>query len=142
MRRFRNWERKYIPRLRSNDYYKMVKFILLAPFAIVIYYSHKLFQFISTKARFTRKDKPDIVLENIINGWVNLIIKNPVTEELAKKRAEICAGCPFAELSTGVYSVVVDNRTQNIRGAKCTKCGCPLSAKVRSSKDYCPIGKW
>ena len=40
------------------------------------------------------------------------------------------------------YCVIVDNKTKNIQGMKCGKCGCNLSAKVRSIQDTCPLGKW
>lgn len=87
-------------------------------------------------------NKPKKKLQNIVNGWYHLAIQNPVVEKVAMERANICATCPFAEMSSGVHTIVIDNKTTHIRGLKCTKCGCPLSAKVRSSKDYCPIGRW
>jgi len=94
-----------------------------------------------TKSKIPRKDKPPIVLANIVSGFKNLAFPNKEVEEMAMKRAAICAQCPSAQ-KTGIYSVVVDNRTTNIQGMKCTDCGCNLSAKVRSLHDYCPQGKW
>jgi transcription elongation factor Elf1 len=81
-------------------------------------------------------------LQNIVDGWTNLIFPDAVSEELALHRANICAKCPFAQMSSGTYTIVVDNKTKNIRGMSCGKCGCPLSAKVRAKNDSCPIGKW
>ena len=42
----------------------------------------------------------------------------------------------------GLHTMVVDKKTTQVRGLKCGKCGCPLSAKVRAPQDACPIGKW
>ena len=135
-------ERKYIPNLRKRSYYKVLKLIILVPPAIPIYYLHKGLQSIIKLVRFKRKNKPDIVLENIIAGWTNLVLYDAVVEKTALHRANICAQCPSAEFSGGIHTAVIDNRTTNIRGLKCTECGCPLSAKVRSNNDYCPLGKW
>ena len=63
-------------------------------------------------------------VELITDGWKNVIFPNPQAEKLAKARAGICAGCGFNMLNI------------------CTKCSCPLPAKVRSVKDGSPIGKW
>jgi len=136
-----NWERKHIPNLRRNKYYKMSKAILFMPLILVVYGVRSLKDFYKNLS-FKRTNKPDIKLSNIVNGWANLFIDDPVVEEIAMKRANICAKCPLAELAGGVYSVVVDNKTTQIQGMKCTACGCPLSAKVRSKNDYCPQGKW
>ena len=136
-----NWERKHIPNLRRKKQYKITKAILLLPFALITYgISYLVYS--AKDLSFKRKNKPDLKLANIVNGWANLFIDDPVVEEIAMARANICAKCPFAELSGGVYSVIVDNKTTQIQGMKCNKCGCPLSAKVRSKNDYCPEGKW
>jgi hypothetical protein len=142
----RNFERKYIPVLRTKHWYKILKVIILSPILLPIYYIGKAFNFIrefllrilSAEKRQTASTK----LDNIVSGWMNLMIDNAVVEEVALKRANICATCPFAEMSGGLYTIVVDNKTKQIRGLKCTQCGCPLSAKVRSADDYCPVGKW
>ena len=143
MRSFRNFERKYLPKLRLKRWYKMIKVIIIIPFVLPAYGIKKAANWLISKVKIKRKNgKPDIVLQNIVDGWMNLMISDPVTEELATKRAAICAACPFAEMSTGIHTIVVDKKTKNIRGTKCGKCGCPLSAKVRSKNDRCPIGKW
>lgn len=80
-------------------------------------------------------------IKNILDGWSKVIAKNPETEVVAKKRAKICAECPFAQTRKLLY-FVPDKGLQNIEGAACDKCGCPLSAKVRSKDESCPLGKW
>lgn len=142
MRALRNLERKYLPNLRLKKWYKLIKAIIVIPFLLPTYLIKRGFYWLVSKVKIKRNGKPDIVLQNIVDGWINLMIPDPVTEELATKRAAICAQCPFAEMSTGVHTIVVDNKTKNIRGTKCGKCGCPLSAKVRSKNDRCPVGKW
>tara|TARA_S200002703_G_scaffold11561_1_gene10522 strand:- start:4093 stop:4338 length:246 start_codon:yes stop_codon:yes gene_type:complete len=81
------------------------------------------------------------VLANIVAGFGNLAFPDEQVEAMALKRASICADCPAAQ-ETGVYSIIKDNRTQQIQGMKCADCGCNLSAKVRSVSDSCPRGKW
>jgi len=65
-------------------------------------------------------------LNEIQDGWRNVIFKNDEVEMLAFKRASICAGC--------------DSNVNNT----CKECGCPLIAKTRSTKETnkCPLGKW
>ena len=138
-------ERTHLPtRFRKSVGYFWVKLLLLLPLVIAGFIEtsiRKLWEFIKRGGRIKREDKPDIVLKNIASGFANLAFPDAKTEALAMKRAKICAECPMAE-KTGVYSVVVDKRTKNIQGMKCGECGCNLSAKVRSVKDYCPLGYW
>lgn len=49
-----------------------------------------------------------------------------VSEEIAKKRFNICKGCPELIKLTN----------------QCKKCGCFMSAKTKLSIASCPIGKW
>lgn len=136
-------ERKYIPKTRRKKWYKIIKSIIILcilPGSLVVYPFVWLWQRLST-TKITRKDKPDIVLKNIVAGFAHLIHNDPEVEAIAKNRAAICATCPFAE-KFGLYSIVVDNKTKQIQGMKCGKCGCNLSAKVRSMEDQCPLGKW
>ena len=140
-KRINNWERKHIPYFRRNKYYKISKAILFMPL-ILLLRGFAYLEYLYKNIAFKRTNKPDIKLASIVVGWTNLFIEDAAVEEIAMARANICAKCPFAEISGGVYSVVVDNKTTQIQGMKCTKCGCPLSAKVRSKNDYCPEGKW
>lgn len=131
-------EQKYIPNLRRHKIYKFMRFIILVPFLLPLHLLKKAYSSI----RFKRKNKPDIVLENIVKGWINLMIHNSVSEEVAMTRANICAKCPLAEFSSGVHTVVVDRKTTHVRGMVCKGCGCPLSAKIRSPYEFCPLAKW
>lgn len=142
MKWIRTMERRYIPKMRKKKAYIITKAIIYFPLAVIIYYGSELGRYLMSKLKFKRKGKPDIILKNIIAGWTNLMIDNPVVEEIAMKRANICATCPFVKHSTGVHTIIVDKKTTQIRGMVCGKCGCPLSAKVRSADDYCPAGKW
>lgn len=63
-------------------------------------------------------------LQEILEGWKNLIWESPEIEELAKKRMIECGTCDY---STPL---------------RCMKCGCPLMAKIRSPKSNCPAGYW
>lgn len=82
-----------------------------------------------------------INIANILNGWKNYVFKNKDIEELAKQRAVICANCDFSK--KGSYQQLMpDYSLKNVKGYKCNKCGCPLSAKLRSEKETCPINKW
>jgi hypothetical protein len=44
--------------------------------------------------------------------------------EVVSSRTKVCMGCPKNDLG------------------RCSSCGCYLWAKVRQSKETCPIGKW
>ncbi len=142
MRWLRILERKYIPNVSRTKTYIFIKIALLAPIVLPLVLLHAGFKWVIGKVRIKRKGKPDIILRNIVDGWTNLAFPSEVSEELALKRANICAKCPFAAMSSGTYTIIVDNRTKHIRGMSCGKCGCPLSAKVRAKNDSCPEGKW
>lgn len=73
-------------------------------------------------------------INEIKEGYKNLIIKNEEIEQLAKKRREICNSCEYnSENKGGLFNESVPY---------CTLCGCILSAKVRSKDSECPKGKW
>jgi len=138
------FEGKFISRRRRKSvWYLVIKLVLLSPlvllglFELAIRRTYTL----AKRGRIKRKTKPDIIFSNIIAGFAGLAFANEKTEVLAKRRAEICAQCPSA-ISTGLYTMIADSRTAKIQGMKCNECGCSLSAKVRSAKDYCPLGKW
>jgi hypothetical protein len=135
-------ERKHIPNFRKNKGYLIAKLIIIAPIAVPLYYIGKACKYIVSLFVIKRKYKPDIKLQNIINGWSNLMFTDPDVEVLARGRATICAGCPLAEMSGGVYTMVIDNKTTNVRGLICTGCGCPISAKIRNPYEECPQKKW
>lgn len=79
-------------------------------------------------------------IENIISGWTNYIIPDPLVNEEAKKRAAVCAGCPFAK--EGTFTALLRDGIKDIEGLYCSACTCPLSAKVRSKREKCPKNKW
>lgn len=141
-KRIRQLERKHIPHTRNKVWYSVVKAILLMPILIVGLLYSLVYGSIIRKIKFKRKGKPHIILDNIIAGWANLAFSTPAVEQLAIKRAKICAECPSATVS-GTYSIIApDNKTKAIKGMKCGVCGCALSAKVRATNDSCPLGKW
>lgn len=67
-------------------------------------------------------------MNEIFEGWLNLIFKDEKVETLAKNRLEICYTC----------SIRVDNKCSRSKGG----CGCVLSAKTRSPSSKCPKGYW
>lgn len=80
-------------------------------------------------------------IKAILSGWKNFIDKSEVVEELAKKRAVICAACPEAKKAMLLKWVPEDSDFTEIQGFECSVCHCPLSAKIRSI-DTCPKNKW
>lgn len=66
----------------------------------------------------------------IADAWIRAA--NPTNEEKihAERRYSICEGCEYRKKTLGVDL--------------CSKCGCPLSKKIFSSKmsETCPIGLW
>lgn len=134
------FEKLYLSReVRKSTWYFFVKLIILSPFVLLGLIERGVKSIFHGKIE--RADKPPIVFSNIVSGFANLAFPDEQVESLAMKRARICSECPSAQ-KTGVYSVVVDNRTKDIQGMKCADCGCNLSAKVRSVSDSCPQGKW
>ena len=79
-------------------------------------------------------------IKNILNGWENFIAKSEVVESLARVRAEICSNCPKAKKS--VLLAFVKDSLKEVEGYKCAECQCPLSAKLRSKNEVCPLGQW
>jgi len=63
-------------------------------------------------------------LKEILDGWWNVAWPSEAVEKMAEHRAIVCSQCPF-----------------NIKN-RCSKCGCYLVAKLRSSTSKCPAKKW
>lgn len=142
-KKIRQLERQHIPNTRRKSWYKMLKALILLPLILIGAIGSLFHKHIIKKMRFKRDGKPDIILENIIAGWSNIVFGNPAIEEMATKRAKICAECPSAKFSGGIYYLTtIDQKTKQVRGLSCGECGCALSAKVRSTGDSCPLGKW
>lgn len=79
-------------------------------------------------------------LQDILNGWENFIDKSEVTEDLAKQRAKHCLKCD--ELKKGGLLSLIKDDLVEIQGYYCNKCFCPLSAKLRSVNEKCPLNEW
>lgn len=62
----------------------------------------------------------------ILSGWKNYAFKSEEVEKIAVNRLKICVECDKI----------------NNKNNRCTVCGCPISAKVRSLKTNCPLGYW
>lgn len=82
------------------------------------------------------------MVDDILNGWKNYLLPtNKTTEEMARKRAEICSSCPSAK--HGLHTAVLpDYKIKEIQGKYCGECGCPLSTAVRSENYECALKKW
>jgi hypothetical protein len=85
------------------------------------------------------------MINEILNGWENFLVKSEVTEELAKSRATKCDVCIYKKYSKTIKAFVKDDLIE-VEGFVCLKCPsiikCPLSAKIRSEKSKCEIGEW
>ncbi len=78
---------------------------------------------------------------HIINGWKNYTFPSDEVEKIAKERANICSKCDSA--AHGTYEKLMpDWSIKEVQGLKCNKCGCPLSTKIRSIEENCPLNKW
>ena len=81
-----------------------------------------------------------IKIKNILNGWSNFIEKSEVTEAIAEVRAEKCAKC--SECKEGKLLALIKDDLKEIEGHYCSLCYCPISAKIRSELETCPLSKW
>ena len=79
-------------------------------------------------------------LRSILSGWKNYVFASEAVEQMARLRAVECAKCPFAV--KGMHDVIIDDRIEEIEGMLCNNCKCPLSGKLRSEEEKCPLGKW
>lgn len=83
--------------------------------------------------------------KEIYDGWSAYSGFNNMTtveEKIAEDRAKICGSCPFA-IESGLIKLLMPDKTHTeIQGFKCSKCGCPLSTKIRSITSQCPEKKW
>jgi uncharacterized protein CbrC (UPF0167 family) len=77
---------------------------------------------------------------NILKGWFNYFFPTPKGEELVHARMVHCNACPQAQVRT--YAKVIDDEVVQVKGKVCALCLCPLSAKLRSPEEKCPIGHW
>ena len=133
-------EKRYLSNsVRKSLLYNIPKAVLISPLLLLILITEGISRIVPKRSEDEQKSPSKLL--NIISGFANLSFPNQQVEEMAMKRAAICSSCPAAE-KTNIYSVVVDNRTKDIQGMKCSDCGCNLSAKVRSEHDNCPRGKW
>lgn len=79
-------------------------------------------------------------IKNILNGWQNFIAKSEVSELIAVQRGQHCLEC--VELKEGRLLNLIKDEFKEIEGFYCGVCHCPLSAKLRSENETCPLGKW
>jgi hypothetical protein len=82
-----------------------------------------------------------IKAKDILSGWKNYLIDDPVVDKIAEARAKVCALCP--EAKDGRFTALLkDYKLEEIQGKYCHICKCPLSASVRSKSKKCPLDKW
>jgi hypothetical protein len=79
-------------------------------------------------------------VKNVLNGWGNYINGSETINELARDRAKKCSTC--IHLVTESLLRKLPDAITTIQGKKCNKCGCPLSSKLRSLNEHCPIKLW
>lgn len=72
--------------------------------------------------------------KGIVRGVKASITKE--NEELARRRAEVCAGCKFNELETNSFFKVSD-KDERISNRRCGKCKCSLHFLIRDKEAKC-----
>lgn len=84
-------------------------------------------------------------LIRILQGWFYYFFRTPRTENLASKRILFCLNCKHMKWYSGYdkWQQQEFNTPINPNKVYCSKCsGCPISKKIRSPKEKCPIKKW
>ena len=71
-------------------------------------------------------------INEIAEGWANIILRQKEVEKIAASRMNICNTC---EHNSKLHKTVRPD-------VHCVHCGCTLAAKTRSMQSECPIGKW
>ena len=83
-------------------------------------------------------------LKNILDGWTNYAFESIEIESMAKSRASQCAECELAVY--GLVASLINDEIKEITGLVCNGCStnikCPLSGKLRSPNESCPLSKW
>lgn len=69
-------------------------------------------------------------LRTIVKAW-SKVVQGLTTDE-DKRRSKICANCPHAEHRKLLN--LVGDELKETKGMVCNLCGCPLSAKIRSTE--------
>lgn len=64
----------------------------------------------------------------IITAWGNSFNPTKEQKDIADKRKDVCNECPSLKKVTGIEF--------------CDECGCPISKKIYSDKNSCPLNKW
>lgn len=67
----------------------------------------------------------------ILDGWKNLIVRNPIVEAHAIKRLNICVKCKYNSTKPDINLTSI-----------CKECRCVLEAKSRNLESQCPKRKW
>ncbi len=67
-------------------------------------------------------------INNIGSGWFKSVVHTKQEQGKAEARKKICGGC--------------DENKELMGFNYCGKCYCPISKKVYSPMDKCPLGKW
>ena len=84
------------------------------------------------------------MINNIINGWANLIknkfgLLDKNTKAVAALRLNICNDCNIRTLAICNHTKKIINiKTGNVVNG----CGCLISAKALDLASFCPAGKW
>ena len=80
-------------------------------------------------------------VKSIISGWSNYIVSDKKNKALYNYRVKQCSEC--VEAVEGTYEKLMPDYTlKKIKGLKCNICKCPLSTKIRSLEENCPLTKW
>lgn len=75
-------------------------------------------------------------IQQIVEGWKNVVFKKDDVEAVARLRMEICDACSYSSKNK-------PKSEKTIRpDIHCTNCGCPLISKTRCMSCECPIGRW
>lgn len=81
-------------------------------------------------------------INSIISGWKNYLFEEvKADDDIIYYRADKCASCKHHK--KGLFEAVLpDYALSEVQGFYCGICYCPISTKIRSKIEKCPIGKW
>ena len=83
-----------------------------------------------------------INVKHVFEGWKKVLFKDGESRQLATERYDKgCISCDHNVFSPAMRYVAKGTEFK-FDSRKCSKCQCPLIAKLQVQEENCPLNKW